>query len=76
MRELKRLMEVVRNGDRQQKLNVDKLTSDFKLLVNLYSELQIVCMYFGTRIQFLMLYTITGGGKQNEVTLVAECFAV
>lgn len=42
MRELKRLMEVVRNGDKQQKLNVDKLTSDFKLLVNLYSKLQIV----------------------------------
>lgn len=46
MRELKRLMAVVRNGDKQQKLNVDKLTSDFKLLVNLYSKLQIVNICF------------------------------
>lgn len=35
-------MAVVRNGDKQQKLNVDKLTSDFKELVNLYSKLQNV----------------------------------
>lgn len=42
MRELKRLREVARNGDKQQKLNVDKLTTDFKQLVNMYSKLQMV----------------------------------
>lgn len=48
--ELKRLMAVVRNGDKQQKLNVDKLTSDFKQLVNVYSKLQNVTHSVNNRV--------------------------
>lgn len=35
---------VVRHGDKQQKLQVEKLTSDFRKIVEIYSASQQVCM--------------------------------
>uniref|UniRef100_A0A2M4AG94 Putative snare protein pep12/vam3/syntaxin 7/syntaxin 17 n=1 Tax=Anopheles triannulatus TaxID=58253 RepID=A0A2M4AG94_9DIPT len=39
-RDLQRLTTVVRSGDKQQKLQVEKLTSDFKNMVQAYSKSQ------------------------------------
>lgn len=75
-------MEVVRNGDKQQKLNVDKLTSDFKLLVNMYSKLQIVIQKYPLFVLLIFFKLILvecnslGCGEQNEVASVAECLTV
>lgn len=40
--DLKRLTVVVRHGDKQQKLQVEKLTSDFCKIVEIYSASQQV----------------------------------
>lgn len=42
-KDLQKLTDVVRHGDKQQKLQVEKLTSQFKEIVEMYSELQKVC---------------------------------
>lgn len=41
-KDLLRLTFVVRRGDKQQKLLVEKLTSDFKTIVEMYSQSQKV----------------------------------
>lgn len=43
--DLKRLTVVVRHGDKQQKLQVEKLTSDFCKIVETYSASQQVSKY-------------------------------
>lgn len=42
--DLKRLNDVVRHGDKQQKLNVKRLTSEFSSIVEGYSKCQKVCV--------------------------------
>lgn len=42
-KDLQRLTVVVRRGDKQQKLQVEKLTSDFTHVVQMYSKSQQVC---------------------------------
>lgn len=42
-KDLQRLTVVVRRGDKQQKLQVEKLTSDFRDIVERYSTSQQVC---------------------------------
>lgn len=42
-KDLQRLTVVVRHGDKQQKLQVEKLTSDFRNVVEAYSTSQQVC---------------------------------
>lgn len=41
---MQRLTVVVRHGDKQQKLQVEKLTSDFRKIVEIYSASQQVCV--------------------------------
>lgn len=42
-KDLQRLTVVVRHGFKQQRLQVEKLTSDFKNVVEMYSSSQKVC---------------------------------
>lgn len=44
-RDLQHLNALARKGDKQQKLQVEKLTSDFKEALQCYSRLQQVCIY-------------------------------
>lgn len=41
-KDLQRLTVVVRHGDKQQKLQVERLTSDFQKVVEIYSACQQV----------------------------------
>lgn len=41
-KDLQRLTVVVRHGDKQQKLQVERLTSDFQKIVEIYSACQQV----------------------------------
>ena len=45
-KQLQRLTVVVRHGDKQQKLHVEKLTSDFKKIVQMYSTSQQVIFFY------------------------------
>lgn len=42
-KDLQRLTNIVRGGDKQQKLHVEKLTSDFQNIVGMYSASQQAC---------------------------------
>ena len=46
IKDIGRLTVLMRGGDKQQKLQIEKLTSDFKDAVQKYSDMQRVSIFF------------------------------
>lgn len=72
-KDLQRLTVVVRRGDKQQKLQVEKLTSDFTHVVQMYSKSQQVGL---NKCNLDVLYTYiysVGHCCQDEAGPAGEC---
>jgi hypothetical protein len=55
-KDLKRLTVVVRHGDKLQRLQVEKLTEEFRNVVEYYSRSQKVCLHMFTHTTILIEY--------------------